>query len=67
MAKNLALDHLRRERTLLAKEQQIAHFLELRAERADTPPGAALKGELADDQLAMIFVACHPVNSVPSQ
>jgi RNA polymerase sigma-70 factor (ECF subfamily) len=67
VARNLALDHLRRERTLLAKEEEIARFLELRAERADAPPGAALKGELADDQLAMIFVACHPCNSVPSQ
>ena len=67
VARNLALDHLRRERTFRAKEDGVSHFIETTATLAVDAPGAGLKGELADEQLTMIFVACHPCNSVPSQ
>ncbi len=67
VARNLALDHLRRERTFRMKEEGISHFVETGAASSSEVPGGALKGELADDQLRMIFVACHPCNSVPSQ
>jgi predicted RNA polymerase sigma factor len=67
VAKNLALDQLRRERTFRSKEDGVAHFLETTAISSAGSPDVGLKGELADEQLAMIFVACHPCNSVPSQ
>lgn len=49
-AKNLALDALRRNATFAAKEQEIA--------RALSP--AAMEPEVLDDQLAMMFLCCHP-------
>jgi predicted RNA polymerase sigma factor len=67
VARNLALDDLRRERTFRGKEDRIIQFVEAASTEAFRAPAAALKGELADDQLTMIFVACHPCNSVPSQ
>lgn len=49
-AKNLALDSLRREASLAAKAEDIA--------RALSP--AAMTPEVLDDQLAMMFLCCHP-------
>jgi RNA polymerase sigma-70 factor (ECF subfamily) len=49
-AKNLALDSLRRESSLAAKADQIALAL--------SP--AAMLPEVIDDQLAMMFLCCHP-------
>src|SRR5690242_21925765 len=63
--KNLALDQLRRAQVFRAKEEAVTHFIESAAAEAVREP--ALKGELADDQLKMIFVACHPCNTLPSQ
>jgi RNA polymerase sigma-70 factor (ECF subfamily) len=50
VAKNLALDSLRREASLAAKAPEIA--------RALSP--AATQPEVIDDQLAMMFLCCHP-------
>jgi RNA polymerase sigma-70 factor (ECF subfamily) len=50
VAKNLALDSLRREASLAAKADEIA--------RALSP--AATGPEVIDDQLAMMFLCCHP-------
>ena len=67
VARNLAIDHLRRERTFRTKEDAIARYVEAAAAPAEDAAVVALRGELADDQLAMIFVACHPCNSAASQ
>jgi len=50
VARNLALDSLRREASLAAKADEIA--------RALSP--AATTPEVIDDQLAMMFLCCHP-------
>lgn len=64
-ARNLALDHLRREQRWLEKEEGIAHERErwsaspeARAEDADT---------FTDDTLRMLFVCCHPQLSAEAQ
>ncbi len=49
-AKNLALDWLRRDASLAAKADEIARCL--------SP--AAMTPEVLDDQLAMMFLCCHP-------
>ncbi|HEX3878049.1 MAG TPA: sigma-70 family RNA polymerase sigma factor [Bryobacteraceae bacterium] len=49
-AKNLAIDWLRRESSLAAKADDVA--------RALSP--AAMTPEVVDDQLAMMFLCCHP-------
>jgi RNA polymerase sigma-70 factor (ECF subfamily) len=50
VAKNLALDSLRREASLASKEADIARSLSF----STTAP------EVIDDQLAMMFLCCHP-------
>ena len=60
------LDALRRAKLSRAKEAEIEPALR----GADTEPPASpvrLSDELADDELQMMFVACHPCNSVESQ
>jgi predicted RNA polymerase sigma factor len=65
VARRLALDHLRRDHTAARKQADVAHYVEVIAldEAAFAP---RLAHEL-DRELAMIFVACHPVNTPPSQ
>jgi RNA polymerase sigma factor (sigma-70 family) len=65
-ARNRALDYLRRSRTSRVKADDLREQAELvRADDAGT--SARLKGEIEDDDLQMIFVACHPCNSLESQ
>jgi RNA polymerase sigma-70 factor (ECF subfamily) len=65
VARNLALDQLRRERVFQGKEADVARFVELTAPAPAVE--VALGSELADDQLRMMFVACHPCNTLASQ
>ncbi|HSE27711.1 MAG TPA: RNA polymerase sigma factor [Gemmatimonadales bacterium] len=61
VAKRRAIDHLRRDRRLEAKHEQLGRELDaFRA--ADTPdPHEALDDDVGDDLLRLIFTACHPV------
>jgi RNA polymerase sigma factor (sigma-70 family) len=66
-AKNRALDHLRREKRLGSKLEQIGQ--DLQAQEALIVPDfvdaldAAREDEIGDDLLRLIFTACHPVLS----
>ncbi|HEX2189088.1 MAG TPA: sigma-70 family RNA polymerase sigma factor [Longimicrobiaceae bacterium] len=60
-ARNRALDLLRRDATLARK----APLLAPEAEDGDAAPEAFFGGELADDQLRMVFTCCHP--AVPAE
>lgn len=53
VAKNRALDALRRAATLDRKLEEVAAMTELTTLDADHP-------EIADDRLALIFTCCHP-------
>jgi RNA polymerase sigma-70 factor, ECF subfamily len=66
VARNQAIDHIRRERALDVRRDALAVLSELEV-REDIDAGARFAGELGDEQLAMIFVACHPCNSEASQ
>ena len=56
VAKRKAVDRFRRDRTLSAKYQQLAPLT------IETAPDADVDdGEIEDDRLRMMFVACHPV------
>jgi RNA polymerase sigma-70 factor (ECF subfamily) len=60
VAKNQALDVVRRERNFRSKENEITSFFE---HRHGGPPDAELArfdGEIRDDQLRMMFACCHP-------
>ncbi|HJV94990.1 MAG TPA: sigma-70 family RNA polymerase sigma factor, partial [Albitalea sp.] len=70
-AKNRALDHLRRDKMLAAKHEQIGH--ELDAQEALIVPDfvdaldARRSDEIGDDLLRLIFTACHPVLSTEAR
>lgn len=62
VARNLALDQLRRHTTFRDKEDDLRRRLETAAAVAGhtLPPQARLPGEITDDQLRLIFLCCHP-------
>jgi RNA polymerase sigma-70 factor (ECF subfamily) len=62
VARNLALDALRRDTLLRARAPQIAGEL-TRDVAGGAPDDAAFEREVRDDQLAMIFLCCHPALS----
>ena len=64
VAKNRALDLLRRETSLREKSEEIVRAFaaqeELANRRIETERGVESLPELFDDTLGMIFMACHP-------
>ena len=62
VAKNLALDLIRRDKVFRNKENEIAHLMEQVSADAGTIDSQA-KGEkgIADDRLRMMFTCCHPL------
>ena len=61
VAKNLALDLIRRDKVFRIKENEIAHLMEQVS--ADSNPVVAESGEngITDDRLRMMFTCCHPL------
>jgi RNA polymerase sigma-70 factor (ECF subfamily) len=64
VAKNLAFDVVRREKTLRDKEPDIAS---LHVANASPDDVVHLKHEVVDDRLRMMFVCCHPVLPAEAQ
>lgn len=67
VAKNRALDALRRESSFEAKAGEILRAFAAQEAHAQREAEAQLGGELLDDELGMIFMACHPSLSRESQ
>jgi RNA polymerase sigma factor (sigma-70 family) len=66
VGKRKAIDRFRRDRTLVDRYAQLARSLEVDGAHAAERP--ILDEEvLDDDRLRLIFVACHPLLSVPSR
>ena len=61
IAKRRAIDSLRRGERLARKHEQLGR--ELETEMDDPDLAAVADGEIADDLLRLIFVACHPLLS----
>jgi predicted RNA polymerase sigma factor len=61
VAKNLALDLIRRDKVFRIKENEITHLMEQIS--ADSIGVVAEPGEngIADDRLRMMFTCCHPL------
>lgn len=57
-AKNLALDHVRREKNFRRKQPEIVADFEARLSPADA--GSPEPGTVTDDTLRLMFVCCHP-------
>ena len=66
-AKRRAIDHLRRQKLLQRKHEQLAYELESEHEQRADAAEAAMDDEIGDDLLRLIFVACHPVLSTEAR
>jgi RNA polymerase sigma-70 factor (ECF subfamily) len=58
VAKNRALDLLRRQQTMVSKEGEIVH--EILTDASDEGNELLLEGEIEDSELRMMFTCCHP-------
>ena len=67
VAKNKAIDYLRRERTFRGVRSQHAYLLQSEYTLNPTVHSFFEHGEIEDSQLRMIFVCCHPSIPVDSQ
>jgi len=63
VARNKAIDRVRRQVNFRSKQQQLAHEIELNAQSLDETADAALD----DDMLRLIFTCCHPSFAVEVQ
>jgi RNA polymerase sigma-70 factor (ECF subfamily) len=57
VARNKAIDRVRRQANFRGKAQQVAHEIELNASRADD---AVDTSAFDDDMLRLVFTCCHP-------
>jgi RNA polymerase sigma factor (sigma-70 family) len=68
VGKRKAIDRFRRDRTLAAKYAQVGRALESEGRgEVEAPPDVASEEEIQDDQLRLIFVACHPLLPMPAR
>ena len=68
VGKRKAIDLFRRDRALAAKYEQLGHALQAEgAHGIDARGEPESAEEIQDDQLRLIFVACHPVLPVAAR
>ena len=60
-AKHRAIDHLRRNKLIEQKHEEISRELQGHQDRAVSGLDAAIDDEVGDDLLRLVFTACHPV------
>jgi RNA polymerase sigma factor (sigma-70 family) len=60
VAKNRALDRLRRAKLAERKHAELGRAIEIEREFDVPDPDAALDDDIGDDLLRLIFIACHP-------
>src|SRR5262249_5226949 len=66
-AKHRALDHLRRNKLIERKHEELVRELDARQEMDVPDLDAALDDDVGDDLLRLIFTACHPVLAAESR
>ena len=67
VAKNKAIDFLRREKKLRELSPQYSYLLESEYTLSSTVNNLFLENEIQDSQLRMMFACCHPVITEESQ
>jgi len=60
VARNRAIDRLRRERVLVAKQEQLQRLERLRVDDVEPAIDEIDEPRLPDDRLRLIFTCCHP-------
>ena len=66
-AKRRAIDHLRRNRLLDRKHEELGHELESAGSKEADKMDEALDDDIGDDLLRLIFTSCHPVLSAEAR
>ncbi|APW61519.1 RNA polymerase sigma factor [Paludisphaera borealis] len=66
-AKHRAIDHVRRNKLLERKHEEIGRSLTSQPDDAVADLDAALDDDVGDDLLRLIFTACHPVLSTEAR
>ena len=66
-AKHRAIDHLRRNKRLERKHEELGRDLESRRDDAGAEMEAAMDDDIGDDLLRLVFTACHPVLSTEAR
>jgi RNA polymerase sigma-70 factor (ECF subfamily) len=61
VAKNLALDLIRRDKVFRHKENQIVHLMEQISAASDAVESRPRENAITDDRLRMMFTCCHPL------
>src|SRR5947208_61385 len=61
VAKNLALDLIRREKVFRNKENEIAHLMEQVSADSNTVVAESGENGITDDRVRMMFTCCHPL------
>jgi RNA polymerase sigma-70 factor (ECF subfamily) len=61
VARNRALDRLRRVKVAERKHAELGRVIEMEQEFDAPDPDAALDDDIGDDLLRLMFIACHPV------
>jgi RNA polymerase sigma factor (sigma-70 family) len=64
-AKNRAIDHLRRNKRLEQKHEELGHEIEMQKPTPDLE--AAIDDDVGDDLLRLVFTSCHPVLSTEAR
>ncbi|MGH7663675.1 MAG: RNA polymerase sigma factor [Gemmatimonadaceae bacterium] len=66
-AKHRAIDHLRRNKLLERKHEELGHELDARQESPESDLDAAIDDHIGDDLLRLVFITCHPVLSTEAR
>jgi RNA polymerase sigma factor (sigma-70 family) len=61
--KRRAIDHLRRNKLIERKHEELGYELEDEQERSGRAMDTAIDDDIGDDLLRLVFTACHPVLS----
>ncbi len=67
IARNRALDLMRRAKRLAGLQHEVAREIELDQDRTVDARDAALDDDVGDDLLRLVFVSCHPVLSTEAR
>src|SRR5919106_6638626 len=61
VAKNLALDLIRRDKVFRIKENEIAHLMQQVSADSNSAVAESTENGITDDRLRMMFTCCHPL------
>jgi RNA polymerase sigma factor (sigma-70 family) len=66
-AKNRAINRVKHASMARRKQEQLAHWATQGLQEQVPEPDAALEGDIGDDLLRLVFIACHPVLPVEAR